>query len=291
MPRHYGSVVTSIWKDEDFRALTESSQRVYLMLITQADITSVGTLSMTLRRWAGYASDGSTKALEAALAELEEARYVVIDWEREELLVRSFVKWDGGYTNNLRLKAIQSSALTVSSPMLQGVLAAEMNKLNIIHAIQVSPIEALSRPLQSHIEGPRVVVTKVTTTPQPLNLEPEPQPGNRPRSERASRLPADFVITPDMRIWAREKVPGLNIEHATDKFINHFMAQSGSRAVMRDWTAAWRKWMLGDLDRNPPRNGHTQSTGEQRAQVALDIAARLDAEERDALQLQIGPGK
>jgi hypothetical protein len=45
MARDYANIVTAIWRDRDFRALTAADQRMYLLLVTQPDISAAGTLS------------------------------------------------------------------------------------------------------------------------------------------------------------------------------------------------------------------------------------------------------
>jgi len=79
-------------------------------------------------------------------------------------------------------------------------------------------------------------------------------------SARACRLPDDFAVTPAMAQWARDHVPGLvgagRGLTETEKFRDHWRSASGSRAVKRDWIAAWRNWMRradDDLSRGPQR--------------------------------------
>lgn len=67
-----------------------------------------------------------------------------------------------------------------------------------------------------------------------------------PRSARGTRIPDDFAVTNEMMEWAKQEVPGLDIETATKRFILHFQAASGQKATMISWVAAWKKWMLGD---------------------------------------------
>lgn len=71
--------------------------------------------------------------------------------------------------------------------------------------------------------------------------------GVPPRAERGTRIPGDFRISPALRAWAYENVPGMDIDFTTKKFIAHFQAQSGQRGTMINWDAAWKKWMLSDF--------------------------------------------
>ena len=64
---------------------------------------------------------------------------------------------------------------------------------------------------------------------------------------RATRIPDDFTVTPEMETWAREKVPGLNIAWATEGFIDYWQSAT-KNAVKKDWTATWRGWMRRNFE-------------------------------------------
>lgn len=70
-------------------------------------------------------------------------------------------------------------------------------------------------------------------------------------TKRASRLPSTFEITPDMRAWARGRVPNVDIDHETEKFDNYWRSKSGRDATKLDWPATWRNWMLNAAERLP----------------------------------------
>jgi hypothetical protein len=131
MTRKYAPIVTAIWRDEHFRALTAGAQRTYLLLVSQPDISAAGTLALTLRRWAAMAADTTSETFRADLTELERARFVVIDEHTEELLVRSFVKWDGGAGNVKRKPVIKAAAREVESITIRRALAVEFDKLGL----------------------------------------------------------------------------------------------------------------------------------------------------------------
>ena len=193
MARSYSQVTTAVWRDEDFRMLTPQAQHVYLMLVTQPEISPVGTLAITLRRWASNANGMTIEWLSNGLRELETAKYIVTDEDSEELLVRTFVRWDGGHTNPNRLRAIKATALSVSSPTLRAVLATELDKLGIEHSVRATPFEGHSdaigrrseghsndqgahRPFEGHSNDAGLVVSSYVTEPQPENDQPKPQP-------------------------------------------------------------------------------------------------------------------
>jgi hypothetical protein len=53
-------------------------------------------------------------------------------------------------------------------------------------------------------------------------------------------LPEGFPITEDMRVWAREKVPNVDIDGQHEQFCDYWRAHGKK---MADWTATWRNWM------------------------------------------------
>lgn len=57
---------------------------------------------------------------------------------------------------------------------------------------------------------------------------------------KKTEIPKDFEITERMREWAREKVPGVDIDSETEKFVDYWL---GHGKKMADWTATWRNWM------------------------------------------------
>lgn len=147
MARSYARIMTAIWRNREFRALPSSPQRTYLLLVTQPDITAVGLLPLTVRRWADMAADTTTADLERDLRMLESGRFIAVDRDTEELLVRSFVKWDGGYNNRNRRPVIDAAAEEVTSEALFRTLGLEFARLGL-------PVPAWHGPADAPIDGP-----------------------------------------------------------------------------------------------------------------------------------------
>lgn len=216
MPRSYGRIATSIWRDADFRALAPHAKLTYAMLVTQAEISPAGLLDITSKRWINQTGLSSAE-LADSLTELEKYRFIVTDDDTEELLVRSFVKWDGGAANDLRRRAIGHAAAAVQSPMLAATLAGELDKQGVPHslsdrasqALSNSPSDSPSIGHQNTVANPdtaepnspsdrasdtrRVVVTEVELipNPQPSTLSRGPEPITDAPHEGAPR-PNEF---------------------------------------------------------------------------------------------------
>jgi hypothetical protein len=288
--RNYAQIATEIWRDEDFVVLSEVAQHKYLLLITQPDISAAGVLSLALARWASRSKGATRASVRDAIEELEAHRYVVFDEETEELLVRGFVRWDGGYKNEKRRFAIRDAARQIVSPVLRRALAAEFGRLDLpadwIPAFpQVdSPSDRASdAPSDGASRSRRVVVTTSSTTeatthntqhttPVPSAQPSPPASGRR----RGTRIPDDFAVTQEMVAWARDRVPDVDGRHETEKFLNHWRAKSGKDATKVDWVLTWKNWMLRASEssaRKPAR-----LTTDDRVAQAVAAGDRLQAQ-------------
>lgn len=167
--RNYAQVSTSLWApDSDFRKLPARAQRLYKVLMTQPNITAAGVLPLTVKRWANLAPDTPVDEIEETLVILEDARYVVIDRDAEELLVRSFVRWDKGYGNPKRRPVIVRAAGAVASMPIRLAISQEFQRLGL-------PTDGLPDS-DPHSPSPSdgVVVTVVEQQTSTLNPQPPP---------------------------------------------------------------------------------------------------------------------
>lgn len=250
MSREYGRIMSQVWRDPDWRTLTMDEQHTYLMLITQGDISSAGVLGVTVRRWATYASDADLDVLSKALVGLAAKHFIVVDDDTEELLVRKFVKYDGGWNNWKRLKAIRSAAKGVTSPILAQVIAQELKALGLSD----SPSDSASHsPSDSASDG----------TSEGLSHRPRIQDSgfriqDKGRvNQKGSRLAADWEPTEADLKWLHEKgITTAKAAKETEKFRNHFAAKAGKDGSKLDWSATWKNWQIRAEEFTPsPRSG------------------------------------
>ncbi len=279
MARSYANVSTSRWRDDDFRSLTVEEQHAYFLLTTQPDISAAGVLTMALTRWASRSKNGSRAGFRAALDGLQDNGVIVIDDETEEILVIPFVADDGGYTNSKRRFAIRDAASQVESTSLRRALAREFARLNLPAdwIPEFSQVDSLSDALSiadrrgtpKNSDIGRVVVSTCTTgdptthNPQPTTLAPAPPAPTREARTRATRIPDDFAVTPEMVTWARENAPHVNGGYETQKFADYWRGRSGKDATKTDWPATWRNWMR-KAQEDAQRPGRGVATGANR---------------------------
>ncbi|MFG3476432.1 hypothetical protein ACGF3K_14370 [Streptomyces sp. NPDC047980] len=189
MARGHGRILTSIWEDSDFLALDPQEQRLYLFLISQPNLNHAGLLPLTLRRWSRKARGLTSADLEKLLEALESTRFVVLDDDTEELLIRSFVRNDGVWRMPKVMGAMVSGALEISSKHLQRALLAEMDRI---------PLEELSDEPTKYRgeEGPSIrkqVALHIETLRKAFG-SPTPDPtrrGSATPSDTPSGTPSD----------------------------------------------------------------------------------------------------
>lgn len=131
MARTHGRIMTQIWSDPDFLALPPEPQRLYLFLLSQPDLNQAGLLPLRARRWAQKYAGGSAASVRDALEALETARFVVVDEDTEEVLVRTFVRNDGVYKQPKVMLRALADATAIESTEIRRVWDAELAQLPV----------------------------------------------------------------------------------------------------------------------------------------------------------------
>ena len=96
--------------------------------------------------------------------------------------------------------------------------------------------------------------------------EPKPKPKARAAgtTKRGTRLPDQFWVTSEMRQWAAEEVPGLDIDAHTRAFADYWRGAPGAKGVKLDWVATWRNWMRREHRRTVPGAPGARLTNEEK---------------------------
>jgi hypothetical protein len=168
MPRTFAKLYLSVWDDPDFLALTGDAQRLYLVLFSHKKLSLAGVLPLQPRQWAKTARDALPETVEEALRELVEARFVVVDEDTEEALVRTFVRHDGGATNSNVHKAIRCAIDRVASKRLRATIEYQLALARGEEPQHPDPSEAPSEhpsehPSEAPTEAPSVDPSEAPT--------------------------------------------------------------------------------------------------------------------------------
>lgn len=131
MSRSFAQIFKDIWADEDFRDLEPGPQRLYLFLLSQPNLNYAGVVTLSPRRWASRAKGYTIEQFDAELGVLIDRRYVLVDEDEEELLIRSFIRNDGVWRNPKTLKSARRDALATGSRPLRRALIAELERLSL----------------------------------------------------------------------------------------------------------------------------------------------------------------
>ena len=203
----YGKLLSRIWSDKHFTSLDAHPQQVYCLLISFSTRNLAGVLPLTLKRWAKATADATADTLTDALCVLSERNFVAVDWDTEEVLIRTYIRNDEVYKQPNLMTAARKFALQIESQGLRWVLHDELLRLPghkeaekteqvanlLVDGLERTLPEPFRKPFTEPIaEGPGVGVSYVgkgntctynehqppTPAPRPgLNLvddEPEP---------------------------------------------------------------------------------------------------------------------
>lgn len=65
-----------------------------------------------------------------------------------------------------------------------------------------------------------------------------------PSQKKGTRLPDQFFLTLEMKSYAAEKRPDIDIKLETEKFCNYFRSAPGQKGVKLNWELIWKNWIL-----------------------------------------------
>jgi hypothetical protein len=284
MAREFAQIRLDLWADPDVRKLTESAQRLYLLLLTSPKLTYAGVADWRPGKIAALAADSTADSIRAAAAELEAAWFVVVDEDTEEIMIRSFLRHDGLLKQPRVAVSMATAYAATASAKLRGVMIHELHRLakehpewpawgrpqvEVIMRHEAIDPKGLGGVLTEHLGVPLGVTLGVDfpqiepnvsglPTPAP-SPSPTPAPSSKEdigaRKNRATQIPTNFEVTADMAKWARETFPAVNVAFETNAFRDFHVAKG---STFKDWVAAWRTWI---------RNADKFSGGGGRASV------------------------
>lgn len=129
MARNHARILTAIWRDDDFRALPALAQHTYFTVVSQEELSAAGRIDFRPGRLAALSKDNTAKKIDASIEVLERNRFVVVDRDTEELLVRTYVKHDGILDRVNMGKAMGRAMVKIVSTSVRGALLTELGQL------------------------------------------------------------------------------------------------------------------------------------------------------------------
>lgn len=277
MSREYARIKVAIWTDLDFRDLTAAAQHLYFMLLTSPSLSLAGVADWRPRRIAAMCSGWTVQDVEAAASELEAARYVLVDEDTEEVLVRSFVRHDRVLLKpNVAASMVKDAGRIASRRLLEAVA------VEVARVASETPEAAGVKVAEDLVREGRTILTKGSGNGSPNrsgegsgnrsgngsgngytkgsgNGSPIPQPSSlsqqttalSPRSRedapaktprrRSPSVPIPDGWTPTQAHASKAAELGVNLAREAEAFRAH--AQAHDRRCVR-WDAAFTQWLL-----------------------------------------------
>lgn len=236
--RNYAQIHTRMWSDADFVSLSAGAQRLYIVLLSQPNLNNAGIVPLQIRRWSNLAANSTIEGVKLWLKELQDAQYVVIDEDTEELLIRSFIRNDGLWKQPNVFKSALGDVVGTLSVTLRGTLRAELARIpldkikgklaeevkaQVLGVIETLPIrvpETLPEtPKQTLLEGSGVGVgvgvgVSFTNFEKNEVKEPSPSvmPAPTPKKPEASEINkrANALASAYMKVQPMAKHPAIS---------------------------------------------------------------------------------
>ena len=191
MARDHARIHSTVWSDPEFTSLSRAAQWLYFAILSQPTLSFCGATTFTAKRLARLADDVDEGDVLEAIAELEDARFILADFDTDELWVRSFVKNDGVLKSPNLLKRMAADFAAVMSERIKAAFAWEWNR----HKAAVDPkhLEAIGDKLSMVPANPSTDPWETLPERVPLTrVAPAPTPSPSPAPEDTSEIDAQF---------------------------------------------------------------------------------------------------
>lgn len=283
MAREHARVKLSIWDDDDFRALSPAAQHLYFVLTIHPTLSYCGVADWRPSRLTGFASGWTVEAIETAAKELAADLYIVIDEEKEEVLLRSFIRNDELMEQPNLAVAMRKAHRSISSPTLRGIVIHELIRLHhdkpdlkgwakVSEMLAWPSVDPSANPSRKASVTPSVDPSVKGETNPSGNPSVQPSPTTAPNSllptpnskeprKRRTQIADDWKPSPRDIEWQRgEGIPDAVARRELPRFVDHYVSKGDVRA---DWSASWRNWLRRTSEYTPrPASPTTTASGE-----------------------------
>lgn len=277
MARDRANINTNIWTDTHYRTLNRDQQWLYELLLTHPELSYAGVTDWRPGRLAQFAAGTSKQDIERIGAQLQAEKFIFIDEETEEVLIRSFTRHDGLLKQPKLTISMVNAYGAIASNSIREVFVHELSRLfketPSVKAFENEKVLALlklpARSMDAFTLGftpeltlpftpdvtPRFTpnaaqaqalpTSTTTSTTTSSNEEEKITPANR-----KTPCPPNFPITEAMASWARENNIAADLNDQTSRFLDHH-GSKGTKFV--DWTRAWQNWMRNSKEWAKPQ--------------------------------------
>ena len=254
MAREHANIRLDMWGDADWRSLSRDAQWLYELLLTHPDTNRCGVGDWRPGRLSQMASGTTASDIKRAAAELEKGLFVVIDEVTEEILIRSYVKYDGVLKQPNMSVTMANDWSAVASHRLRAVVAFEVQRLRVTRPEW--PVWGVEK-LKTLLESPTLNVRDPSPDPKAdPSVDPKPMASVRGASTttatsttteaslpgeeklKSIRIPKDWAPTKAHLEYARDN--RLDLVAEAEAFRLH--AETHDRHAAR-WNSAFSTWL------------------------------------------------
>lgn len=247
-----------MWGDADWRSLSRDAQWLYELLLTHPDTNRAGVCDWRPGRLAVMAAHTTAAQIRKFAAELEERFFVVTDDTTEEILIRSFVKYDGVLKQPNMSVTMANDWAGVASARLRAVVAFEVQGMRLRRPEWPA---WSNEKLRTLLESPGLNIKRDPSGDPSVDPSPDPKPmasvkgpststttstttnashsgARKPETSKAKRLPSDWSPTAEHVSRARDL--GVDLAREAENFRLH--AEANDRRAVK-WNAAFTMWL------------------------------------------------
>lgn len=149
MARSEARISVTAWDDDDFIALEPTTQWMYFFLLSQKDLAHTGVLPLRERRWVRKARTLTVDTIQRELDRLAVARFVVVDDDTGELLIRSFIRRDKVYRQPNVLRAAAGTVPQIESLAIRAELLAEMLRVEAADDVPKHSVSIIAEMIEA----------------------------------------------------------------------------------------------------------------------------------------------
>lgn len=222
MARNRTMVSTAIWENPEFTQLGPGAQRLYFQLITSRKATMVGLVPLSVRSWSRASVETTPDDIANALAELITHRFVVIDTDTDEAVVRTMIKHDPPKGKNLII-GTWSQILEIESDYLRAVVVNEVPEDCWSHP-EATPPKAVLEIRKRVSEGAWQGATEGAceppsqSFPHPLPTTHYPLPATSARANQTETHPTDDTFKAVIEYYVARQLKVAKNVHNEEKY-------------------------------------------------------------------------
>jgi hypothetical protein len=275
MARDRANISTTLWADQDWRELPKDAKYLYMLLLSHPTLNYAGVGDWRAARIAAMSPDDTVDDTRANAAILQNARFIFVDEETEEVLVRSFLRHDGLLKQPKLSISMVNAFSSIASKSIREIVTRELQRLHAEHpdwsafgqekvmtlvkgkgtdmseftqGFTHSFTPGITQGFTQEVRQPdahgQALPTSTTTTTSTSNEVDRGSSPNVTRTKTPTTIPDDFAMTSSMQAWAMRTIGTrhhIDLAIETEKFIAH---AGEKNTTSSSWPDSWRKWIL-----------------------------------------------